>query len=257
MRFYYLFKRELQSLFLSPIATAVGALFLFLNGLVLAYILHSASQGTTVPASAIYRGWLASGLTWIEIFLTVPVITMRLMSDEKRQGSLELLLTAPVSDLSIVLSKWAGALAFYLILWLPSVLVFFILRLYAPMDFRLFFSSLLVIALIGALWCAAGLLFSTLTPHMIIAALLTAAAFFTALIIGFISDLSAMNAISGGGKGPGEFFIGLSKQLNVFSTMDAFASGVVDSRTLVFYLSVTALLLLTTHQLLAARRYQG
>jgi ABC-2 type transport system permease protein len=257
MRFWYLFKRELQSLFLSPIAAAVGTLFLFLNGVWLTMILFNATQGVPASASFVYQNWLASLVTWMELWVLIPIITMRLMSEEKRQGSLELLLTAPVSDLSIILSKWLGALGFFILLWSPSLIVFLLLRLYAPTDFRPFMTSLLMIALIGALWCAVGLLFSTLTAHMAIAALLTGAAFFASLLIGVISNLPLDSFQLGNAKGLAEFFLGACKQFNVLDAMGVFAKGTLDSRNLVFYLSMTALTLLTTHQILAARRYRG
>jgi len=257
MRFWYLFKRELQSLFLSPIATAVGTLFLFLNGVWLTMTLFNATQGAPPPASYVYNNWLASLVTWMELWVLIPIITMRLMSEERRQGSLELLLTAPVSDLSIILSKWLGALSFYLILWSPSLIIFLLLRLYAPMDYRPFLTSLLMIALIGALWCAVGLLFSTLTPHMVIAFMLTASAFFASLLIGVLSNLPLEAFQLGKARGLAEFFIGVCKQFNVLDAMGTFAKGSIDSRNLVFYLSMTALTLLTTHQILAARRYRG
>jgi ABC-2 type transport system permease protein len=257
MRFWYLFKRELQSLFLSPIAAAVGTLFLFLNGVWLTMILFNATQGVPAPASYVYQAWLGQFVTWIELFIVIPMITMRLMSDEKRQGSLELLLTAPVSDLAVVLSKWLGALSFYLILWTPSLLIFLVLRLYAPMDYRPFLSSLLMIALIGALWCAVGLLFSTLTSHMIIAALLTGVALLSSLMIGAFSYLPPDVFQVGNARKTAEFILGVCKQFNVLDAMSTFAKGSIDSRNLVFYLSMTALTLLTTHQLLAARRYRG
>ena len=113
MRFLALLKRELQALFLSPIATVVFTVFLFFNGLLLSVILFNATQGVPMASSQIYGGWLGSGFTWIGMALYLPVITMRLMSEEKRQGSLELLLTTPISDLSVILSKWLGAFLFY------------------------------------------------------------------------------------------------------------------------------------------------
>ena len=256
MRFLALLKRELQALFLSPIATVVFTVFLFFNGLLLSVILFNATQGVPMASSQIYGGWLGSGFTWIGMALYLPVITMRLMSEEKRQGSLELLLTTPISDLSVILSKWLGAFLFYLALWSPTAIIFLFLRLYAPLDYRLYLCSMLMIALIGALWCAIGLLFSTLTSHMIISALLTGIAYIGSLLAGYMAT-ALEHAFPGTAGGWQSSLIALGKLLNIFDAMENFAKGAVDSRVVVFHLSLTALCLLLTHQLLAARRYRG
>lgn len=258
MRFLSLLKRELGSLYLSPIAAAVGTLFLFFNGVLLTLILLSFSSGMgAVPSRAVYASWLGSAFTWLMCAVVVPAVTMRLLSEERRQGSLELLQTAPVSDAAIVLSKWLGAWLFFCSLWLPGVVAFGFLRAYAPLDWRAFACAMLMVALFGALWCAVGLLCSALTSHLMIAFVATGGAMLAALLLSFLGNLDPGTFALGGLKGFGEALIQLFKLLNPLDALDTFARGTIDTRVVVFHLSGTALLLLVTHQLLAARRFRG
>lgn len=258
MRFLALLKRELTALLLSPIATAVGTIFLFFNGILLVVILLIMTNGgAPVPASVVYESWVGGFFTWMLSFILIPAATMRLLSEERRHGSLELLLTAPVSDLAVVLSKWLGALLFYLLVWTPALLNLLWLRAVAPADWRALAAVLLFIAMLGALGCAVGLFCSALTSHVIIAALATTGVMLAGLLLGFLSNLSPETLTVGGMKGLGEGLHGLFQLCNVSDALKTAAGGVVDSRQLVFQLSLTALFLLLTHQLLAARRYRG
>ncbi len=258
MRFWTLLKRELGALYLSPIASAVGTLFLFFNGLLLGVLLLNYTGGMgAVPSRALYGGWMGSAFTWLFSFIMIPVITMRLFSEERRQGSLELLQTAPVGDGAIVLSKWLGAWIFFMSLWLPGLLIFAWLKTVAPLDWRSFAACLVMLALFSALWCAAGLLFSSFTAHMIIAALLTGVAMVGSLLLGFLGNLDPSTFSIGGGTGFGEALTQLFKLCNPLEGLDLYAKGIVDTRVAVFHLTLTALLLLVAQQRLAARRFRG
>ena len=157
-------RRELSSLFCSPIAYVVLGVF---------------ALGTTlIFANNFFPGLAASlrdtftGLIWLLIFL-VPAISMRLISEEFRSGTVETLLTTPVSDTQIILGKWLGAMGFFLVLLTPLIVLAMILELNGEPDWGPIISGLIGLLLVGGLYLAIGTFASALTQNQIIAFLVT------------------------------------------------------------------------------------
>ncbi len=173
-QFIALTRRELAAYFLSPIG------FLVLGGMALAqwgayYFfvsrLASARGGIPEPIVALY---FIAFFPVLAVLLEVPALTMRLLSEEKRTGSLEVLLTAPVNEAPVVLSKFLATWLFFMLTWLPSGLFLVALRLETdqPFDYRPMFSFYIALAAQGFAWVAIGLFFSSLTRNQIVAAVL-------------------------------------------------------------------------------------
>ncbi len=176
-QFVTLTRRELASYFLSPI----GYLVLFGMALVLWLVYESfigglqraGERGVALPEPIV--GGYFNLLPAIVLLLMVPALTMRLVSEEKRTGSLEVLLTAPVNEWPVVLSKFVATWIFFLVCWLPSGLYLIALRMEvpAPFDYRPLLSFYICIAAQGLAFVGMGLFFSTLTKNQIVAAVLT------------------------------------------------------------------------------------
>jgi ABC-type transport system involved in multi-copper enzyme maturation permease subunit len=109
---------------------------------------------------------------WIFLLFFIPVITMRLISEERKSGSIETLLTSPVTATTNVLGKFAAALAFYAVFWLPVAAYALILNRLMTIDLKIVLSSLLAVMLIGAYFLAVGTFASCLSKNQIIAAIL-------------------------------------------------------------------------------------
>ncbi|MCE9560898.1 MAG: ABC transporter permease [Planctomycetes bacterium] len=177
-QFVTLTRRELASYFLSPIG------YLVLVGMAaIQWLVYESFIGTLQrygqreisipePIVAHYFGLLPG----IILLLVVPALTMRLVSEEKRTGSLELLLTAPVNEWPIILSKFLATWIFFLVCWLPSVFYLMALRLEVPVpfDYRPLLSFYICLAAQGLAFIGMGLFFSTLTRNQIVAAVMTA-----------------------------------------------------------------------------------
>ena len=130
--FILLWRREVAAYFLSPIAWVVSVFFLMSMGFsfwLLVLALAREGGGLTVMTH-----WFGSIFFWICLLSAAPLLTMRLFAEERRSGTLELLLTAPVREAEVVLAKYAAAMTFYAALWAPTLVYAAVLRAYSPIT---------------------------------------------------------------------------------------------------------------------------
>src|ERR1700758_4030161 len=123
-KFYTLFSREVRSCFHSPIAYIVLIFFLIISGIDFYFQVSFMNQRPV--QYSVQEAFFNSVFFWFAFVLIFPLITMRLFAEEFKLGTIEPLMTAPVRDWEVVLSKFFGALLFYLILWVPTLLYFWI-----------------------------------------------------------------------------------------------------------------------------------
>jgi len=235
--------REMGAYFRSPIGYVVPILFWFIGGL--RFYLDLRYTGGDLAAAL---GQLMGGLHfWLLAFLMIPALTMRLLAEERRSGTLEMLLTAPVEDWEVVAGKFFGALVFYTFLWLPLVLYLaVVIFLGGDPDLGAIFANLLGVLLLGALFMAVGLFCSSLTSNQIIAALMTAVGL---LGISFLPEVARLF--------PRVTWIQLvADYLSFFEHFKEFRGGVVDVRPVAYYVTLTGLFLFLTARSLEARKWR-
>jgi ABC-type transport system involved in multi-copper enzyme maturation permease subunit len=245
-RFVVLLRRELASYFYSPIAyivflgmTAVGwyRYVDFLNELL---------TGRPFLEPVVSR-YVMSLFTVLAVIFIVPVLTMRLLSEEWRSGTLEVLFTAPVHELTVVLSKFFAAFFVFLAAWLPWWLFLVALRVEGgrEMDYRPMLAFFIALAFTGASFISMGLFFSSLTRNQIASAILT---FVTMMLLATIVFL----------KGQLDPNSGVTIFLSYFSFIDLWGrslQGAVIPSYLFFYLSATMFWLFLTVKVLEARKW--
>lgn len=227
--------RELYTYFVSPIAYVVTFGWLLIMGFLFALIVTSSNEASL-------RGTF--GNMGVILLLLSPVLTMRLISDETRTGTIELLMTSPVRDWEIVIGKYLGSLAFFTVMllltgWYPLLLF----QLGNP-DPGPIVAGYLGVYLLGAAMIAIGLLTSSLTENQIVAAVLA----FGILLILYL--FSAAASVAGPQLAGLVTYLGLSDHLNDF------LQGVIDTRNLIYYLSVIVAALFLTVRSVEARRYR-
>lgn len=242
---WLIMKRELGSFFVSPLAYVVLTSWLVWNGVVFwilteFYARNAVASGASTPLSGFFGG---SALFFIPLLVFVPILTMRLIAAEKQSGTIEILMTAPVSEESVIIGKYAAALVMWCVLWLPTVIYAWIMSQYGSVDWGAVASSYFGIFCLGAYFMAVGLLMSVLAPTQITAAVLS----FVALGV-----LFAM--------GIGEFVLdGIAREVcayvSMWGHMQSFSKGVVDTRYLVFDLSVATLAIGLSVGVLKARSH--
>ncbi len=243
-----LLKREMMSYFYSPIAYIVGACVLGIMGFSFYMVTTILSEGPS-DYSAIM--WFFNGFfTWIVLLVVPPVVTMRLFADEKKTGTIEALMTAPVRDLEYVMAKFLGGLLFYIILWVPTFSYVFVLRHFAqdttPLDMGPIVGGYLGLLLIGMLLVSVGCMASATTRNQIIAAVI---AFAAGCILFFTGILFYMNAA--------DKYRNLFETFSMLQHMQELSRGVVEWKRVVFYLSGTAFFLFLTHRIVQARQWKS
>ncbi|MGB8330756.1 MAG: ABC transporter permease subunit [Polyangiales bacterium] len=243
---WVIMKRELASFFVSPLAYVVLTSWLLWNGVVFwilteFYARNAVASGASSPLSGFFGG---SALFFIPLLVFVPVLTMRLVAAEKQAGTIETMMTAPVSEASVVFGKYGAAMIIWCVLWLPTLVYAWIMSQHGSVDWGAVASSYLGIFCLGAYFMAVGLLMSVLAPTQIIAAVLS----FVALGVLFT-------------LGIGEFVLdGTAREvcayLSMWGHMQSFSKGVVDTRYLVFDLSVAVLAVGLSVGALEARKHE-
>ncbi|MEM1058191.1 MAG: ABC transporter permease [Verrucomicrobiota bacterium] len=247
--FWTLYRRELGSYFLSPIAYIVLFISALMLGLYLSFEL-SANMEFKHNSRAIIQMTSMNVVAIFLLFFQPALITMRTFSEEYKLGTIESLLTAPVREWEVVAAKFAGAWTFFMILWLPMltnvVVVWAFSGNHMPPVWPLVGSTFLVYALLGAVFCSLGVLTSAMTRNQILAALTCFFLTFMLLFIGLVSVLyydPLLRDIMGA----------FSPLLQIYN----FSNGIVDTRPIVFYLSTTVLALFLALRLLQARRHRA
>lgn len=245
--FLTLWRKELTGYFLSPIAYIVTIFFLLVMGAIFSLLVSVLAEG---PAGVTVMNLLfGSPFYWMTMLVIVPVLTMRLLAEEKKSGTIETLMTAPVSDTAVVLAKYAGAVSFYLVMWLPTIGYIFVLKqfssLMAPIDLGPMAGGYLGALLIGMFYLAVGLFCSALTSNQIVSAIAT----FAVLIVFFLGGL--MDYLSHDAT-----VQTISQYISSYNHMLDFSRGLIDTRPVVLYLSGTALALFATVKVVEARHWK-
>ena len=232
--------KELRAYFHSPIAYLVLAIYSILAGyffyaLTAGFVFESfrmQMEGGAFPMSLnemIIRPLFAGILTIIVALFLMPLISMRLYAEEKRTGTIELLLTSPLTDFEVILGKFLGALALYLVMVLMTFLYIGLLFIYGNPDAKPLLANALGYILFGAALLALGMWVSTFTKNQIIAAVVSAALFLLLYVLDWVSAFNSSTA----GR--------VMSYMSLPTHFDNFTKGVIDSGDLVYYLSVIVL----------------
>lgn len=240
-------KRELLGYFCSATSYLVLALFTLVQGYSFFLLCQALASRQAATGAALQYFFGGTFLYWLFLMFVVSVLTMRLVAEERQQGTLEPLLTAPVSEGSIVTGKYVAALVFYAFLWLPTLAFPALLQRYAAdagaLDLGPVASGYLGTLLCGASAVGIGLLCSSLSRTQLLSAALSFVLLTMLLLCGLLADLYAKS------DGVRQVF----SYVNLFTHMDEFGRGVVDSRRVVFHLSVAALTVVLSGRILRRR----
>ena len=237
-------RREYRAFFASPIAYVVAAFMLLVVGIIFSLTIYfgSLQSYNQAPGVDLVIGTMATLLVW-----TLPAITMRLLANETRMGTIELLLTAPVRDYEVVVGKWLGAMLFILsVIAITFVYPIFMNIMTQPgIDQGLIVTGYLGLILFASLLVAIGVMISSMFDNQVAALVTTLGVFVVAWsLFTYLANL--------GGPGFSEFIRYIDLRTN-FNTM---INGVVELRNLAFFISGTALFLLLGTVSLESRRWR-
>ncbi len=240
--FFVLWKREFAALFLSPIAYVMMMFFLLVTGCGFYWLVKE-----NLELSRAVQGLMV--VIWACMLIVLPILTMRTFAEERKSGTFETLLTAPVRESSVVLAKFAGGLSFFLLMCAPTLLYLLVTRHLDPemaalLDPGPVLGGYLVIGMIASAFIALGMLASALTSNQIIAAVSTFSIMSILFFGGLFEPHLSKNVLV---RDVGGY---LSSALHL---MEA-ARGIFDTRTIMLYLSLTIFFLFATIRAIEARR---
>jgi len=241
-------RKELGTYFSSPIAYVIMTAFLVFTGLLFIDSISGAFREATMRsffAGESVGGILGDTINGAFVLLLLgPVLTMRLLAEEAKLGTIELLLTSPVRDFEVVLGKFLSALVIVLILLALTLYYPIMLGLFAEPDPGPIVSGYLGMALLGALFLSVGMFASSLSSSQIASAVI---GMVILLMFWFINEAS-------------DFFSGLPADILNFVSprrhFTDFARGLVNTDTIIYFIALTAIFLFLTIRVLEARRWR-
>ena len=228
--------KESRSYFSTPTAYVVGAMFLVLTGIFFVF------DVTSPFAEASVRGFI----NWASFFILflAPLLTMRLLAEEQKMGTLELLLTAPVRDWEVVMGKYIASFLALVATVLPTLYYVLLLYWFGDPDTGPVLSAYLGLFLYGSAALAIGLMASSLSSNQILAAVIGMAVLLTLSFINRVADLVSGTAA--------DVLNGLSMNIH----LQDFMRGVVDTSHIVYYISMAVVFLFLTVRSLETRRWR-
>jgi len=254
-----IFRREMKSYFVSPIAYIVIGFFLLITGYFFANILSiliersmmaqmqaqrmGAPPDMDVPGLVIrnFVGVIATVLLFL-----IPMLTMGVYSEERKRGTMEMLMTSPVSELQIVLGKFFASLSLFGLMLSPTLIYHLVISFFSEpaLPWRIIGSGYLGVFLLGLTLIAIGSFISSLTESQIIAGVVTFVLFLLLWVLDF--------GVRGASSTTGEIF----KYLSILQHYESFAQGIIDTSSIVFYLSATVLGLFLTLRTIESMRWR-
>lgn len=244
-RMLALYKKEISSFFSSLTGIVVVGIFLVINGLFV-WVIPSANN--VLESGYANIDGLFNLAPWVFLFLA-PAVSMRMFSEEKSSGTLDLLLTRPLTELQIVLAKYLAGVTLVIFSILPTLIYFIsVYNMSQPVgniDSGAIWGSYVGLFLLASIYVAIGIFCSALTENQIIAFLLSALLSFVLYIgfdiLGTFSSLSSINTII--------ISLGIEEHYRSISR------GVVDSRDVIYYLSVIAIFITLTQLILLSKKW--
>lgn len=230
-------RKELRAYFNSPLAYIFINVFLVVSSWLF-------FQNYFVIGQADMR-YFFDLMPWLFLFI-VPAITMRIWAEEKKLGTIELLLTSPIKDVHIVAGKFLGAFLFLAITLLLSFMVPVVVRWSGPADLGVIFASYLGTLFLGGAYIALGIWLSAFTDNQIIAFILSIVASFLFFIIGQVFVLQSVPS----------FMASFFQFLGLGSHYTSITRGVLDSRDILYYLSFIGFFLFLNVRQIVGRRFQ-
>jgi ABC-2 type transport system permease protein len=244
--------KEIRAYFMSPIAYVVIGLYALLFGyffyVMLTFFERQGMQmmqmGQTMNVNQMLIAPVFMNAEVVLLFL-LPMVTMRTYSEEKRSGTMELLLTSPLTDWQIILGKFLGAMTLFAAMLAVTLVHVGLLFIFGQPEWKPIATTYLGMLLMGGCFISLGLFISSLTKNQIVAATITFAAFLLFWVINWMGS-----------------FVGTTAQavlahLSIIDHFDDFAKGIIDTKHLIYYVSFIAFGLFLTAKSVDSERWRG
>jgi ABC-2 type transport system permease protein len=251
---FAIYKRELKAYFVSPVAYVVLVIFLAVAGfffatIILEFVRQSLSMqqypygAPEMNVTAWLHYWFMNTAVWI--LFVLPLLSMRLFSEEKRQGTMELLFTFPIRDVATVLGKYLACVTIFLLMLLVSLANMAILAKYGDPEFGPIFSAYLGLFLMGSAFLAVGTFVSSLTENQIVAAVGTFGALLLLWVLNWVSSAAPPRVA------------GLLDKLSIIERYSDFSRGIIEIQDATYYVLFAIFFLFLTLRVLESKKWRG
>lgn len=240
------YRREMLSLWVTPLAWVLLTVFLLLQGLSFySIVVHVSSLSSLSLDSGPVQSYFGQSIfLLVSLLLVCPALTMRSLAEERRSGTIESLLTAPVTPGAVVAGKYLAVLSTYVAMWAPTLLYVVVLRDTGQVDWAVVGSSYLGVFAVGAGYLSLGILMSAMTRSQLLAFVLTVLAQFGLFILGIGEYIFEPGLVRD-----------ISVHVSVLTQMDEMSRGVIDLRRLVFDASLVIVPLFVTTRVVDSWRW--
>ncbi len=246
--------KEIRSYFASPIAYVVLGLFALLFGYfyvaILNYFVQQSMQAGQygMPTAINVNQQMIRPLllnTTVVMLFVLPMITMRTYAEEKRSGTIELLLTSPITDIQIIVGKFLGAMTLFGTMLGVTAVYIGVLFAFGTPEWKPIVTAYLGLLLMGGCFVSVGLLISSLTKNQIVAGMITFAVFLLLWVIDWIGSFAGPTVEQ------------VVTYLSITQHFDDFAKGVIDTKHIVYYVSFITFGLFLTAKSVDSERWRG
>lgn len=231
--------KELRAYYTTWVAYAILSGWLFVTGWIFTALMLGAGRTGQFPVSVIFQNLI------VVLLFIAPMLTMRLISEERSSGSLELLFTSPVTEWQVAVGKWLGALAFAAtMLLLTAHVPFFALR-YGTLDTGPLWGSYLALLFLAASFCAVGVFCSSLTDSQVVAGFLTFGALLGSWMLAWPAQAAPDNTLAS-----------FLSEVSLSTHFQRLMQGALTTKDLVFFVSITFFFLFATVRVLESRKWK-
>ncbi len=255
-KFLAIYKKEWKTFFSLPIAYAILVVFMVLSGYFFTSIANYYSMVSMRSMNQYYRSMMDLNIIdgifrpyfhnmVVILLLVIPLITMRVFAEEKKDGTAELLFTYPVKDTTVVLAKYSAVMTIFGLMLTGTLCSMIILRIITAYDILPALAGILGLLLITSAFAMLGIFVSTLTESQIVAAVIS----FGILLLFFV--------ISWASQSVGPFFGKILKELSIIEHFDSFSKGLIDTSDIIFYINFTILFFFLTLRILESKQWRG
>ncbi len=246
--FSIIYRKELRGFLFNPLGWIVIAFVVLMHGVSLSTAIKVFSDSPNASSLVFFA--FQTPIFWFSYLFVFPLLTMKLFADEQRHGTLETLMTAPVTTNQVVLAKYFAALSFYCIMWIPSWFQFqfypWITKMPPAWNNGSIVGAYIILFLMGTFFVAIGCFASSLTSNSIVAAIVTLGLLVIHYFLGFVTTIWGENFVGA------SLFDAISSRQHV----QDFTSGLLDTRVIVYYLSLTIFTVAMTFHALDYRRWR-
>ena len=222
-----LINRELKTYFYSIMGYVILAMFLLIYGFVFWFLVNAFSNPQNDFNEPITNFFFGTFYYWFILIIVPPLLTMRTIAEERKSGSLELLLTAPVTEFQIIVSKFTASFVFYIFMWLITIYYFFLIGGHTSLDWNRIFIGYLGTFLVGGVFISLGIFSSTISKNQIVAAIISFGLGLLIFSLSFISYFIDFQSVKS-----------VLEYINIMDSTIKFSQGVLDTRPVVYFLSL-------------------